>query len=142
MNPAYLSALSALAGSSIGALASFATTWLTQRHQDYADRLGREGARRERLFGEYIELASKMYSDALAQDRLDDPAKLVPLYATINKLRLFATPATTKAAEAVLSRIIETYSLSRAELERPTQQDGSHDILFTFTQSCRAELIG
>src|SRR6266851_6401938 len=31
MNNAYLSAIAALAGSAIGALASFATTWLTQR---------------------------------------------------------------------------------------------------------------
>jgi hypothetical protein len=32
MNGAYISALAALAGSGIGALASVGTTWLTQRH--------------------------------------------------------------------------------------------------------------
>ena len=38
MNPATLSALSALAGSAIGALASVATTWLTQHQQDQTQR--------------------------------------------------------------------------------------------------------
>ena len=91
MNPATLSALSALAGSAIGALASVATTWLTQHHQDHTQRQNQEASRRERLFGEFIDQASKTYADGMIQERLDDPAKLVPMYATINKLRLFAT---------------------------------------------------
>ena len=33
MNPAYISALAALAGANIGGLTSFATSWLTQRTQ-------------------------------------------------------------------------------------------------------------
>jgi len=53
MNPATLSALAALAGSAIGAFASFATTWLTQHHQDRAQRLAQKTARRERLFNEF-----------------------------------------------------------------------------------------
>lgn len=36
MNPAYLSAFSALAGSAIGAVTSLATTWLTQYAQTRA----------------------------------------------------------------------------------------------------------
>ena len=51
MNPATISALSALAGSAIGALASVATTWLTHRHQGHMQRLMQEGSRRERVFG-------------------------------------------------------------------------------------------
>ncbi|WP_342237472.1 hypothetical protein [Inquilinus sp. OTU3971] len=142
MDTAYISALSALAGSAIGATASFATTWLTQRHQDHADRLSKEASRRERLFGEFIEQASKVYGDALLQDHLDDPAKLVPLYATLNKLRLFATPRTIGAAEAVLDRLVETYGLPPDELKEPAWDKGAHDILRDFTQSCRAELTG
>ena len=100
MNPATLSAVSALAGSAIGALASVATTWLTQHHQDQTQRRNQEALRRERLFGEFIDQASKTYADGMIQERLDDPAKLVPMYATINKLRLFAKPATIYAAES------------------------------------------
>ncbi|MGL4968489.1 MAG: hypothetical protein ACRC67_45175 [Inquilinus sp.] len=142
MDTAYISALSALAGSAIGAMASFATTWLTQRHQDHADRLSKEASRRERLFGEFIEQASKIYGDALLLDHLDDPAKLVPVYATLNKLRLFATPRSIAAAEAVLDRLLETYALPPDELKEPAWDKETHDILRDFTQFCRAELIG
>ena len=59
MDAAYLSALSALAGSAIGAMASFGTTWLTQHHQDHAQRIAQESTRREKLFGEFIEQSSR-----------------------------------------------------------------------------------
>ena len=58
MDAAYLSALSALSGSAIGALASLTTTWLTQRYQDRSQRIAQERARRERIFGEFIDQAS------------------------------------------------------------------------------------
>jgi hypothetical protein len=57
MTPACISALSALPGSAIGALASFVITWLTQHHQVHTQRLHQEASRREQLFGEYIEQA-------------------------------------------------------------------------------------
>ena len=41
MNSAYISAIAALAGSGIGAVASFATTWLTQDAQERARRVAR-----------------------------------------------------------------------------------------------------
>ena len=49
MNSAYISAISALCGSAIGALASLATTWLTQCHQDETRQRAQETARRELL---------------------------------------------------------------------------------------------
>jgi hypothetical protein len=46
MNSVYLPALTALSGSVIGGLTSFASAWLTQHHQDRARRLLGEKARR------------------------------------------------------------------------------------------------
>ncbi len=108
MDAAYLTALSAIAGAAIGATASLGTTWLTQRYQDRSQRLAQERARRERLFGEFIDQASQLYADALSHTALEDPARLVPLYATIGKLRLFASERTIAAADAVMGRIVET----------------------------------
>ena len=143
MDTAYLSALSALSGSAIGALASLGTTWLTQRYQDRSQRMAQERARRERLFGEFIEQASPLYADALSHTSLEDPARLVPLYATIGKLRLFASERTIAAADAVMARIVETYYLPNIDLKaRPSPQDGDYDILRDFTEACRAELRG
>ena len=140
MDPATISAFSALAGSAIGALASVATTWLTQHHQDHMQRHNQEASHREQLFGEFIDQASKTYADGIVQERLDDPAKLVPVYATINKLRLFATQGTIEAAGSVLERIVETYESPPSALEARNARIAAHDILRTFAESCRAEL--
>lgn len=85
MDAAYVSALSALAGSAIGAMASFATTWLTQHSQERATLLVQDRARREALYGEFIREASTLFGDAFRHD-LDDPAKLVNLYAIVNTI--------------------------------------------------------
>ena len=103
MNPAYISALSALLGSVIGAFASLATTWLTQRHQDEARQHVQEVARRERLFVEFIDLSCKAFVDALQRTAID-PSQIIPLYATMGKLRLFASTRTVEAAEQVMQR--------------------------------------
>ena len=63
MNNAYISALAALAGSGIGALASAGTTWLTQRHQDRSHRLAQIRARLEQVFGEFIDQASRVFAE-------------------------------------------------------------------------------
>lgn len=140
LDPATISALSALAGSAIGALSSVATTWLTQYQKDHMQRLEQKGSHRERLFGELIDQASKTYADGIVQERLDDPAKLVPMYATINKLRLFAAPNTIGAAEAVLERIIDTYESPSTAPEARNTHVAAHDILRAFAESCRVEL--
>ena len=125
MDAAYLSALSALAGSAIGALASLTTTWLTQRYQERSQRMAQEQVRRERIFGEFIDQASQMYADALSHTSLEDPARLVPLYATIGKLRLFASEHTIAAADAVMARIVETYYLPNMDFTaRPSPKAG------------------
>jgi hypothetical protein len=68
---AYLSALSALAGSAIGGLASIATTWLTQHSQDRSQRYTRSVARREALYGDFIDEASVLFIDALTHEHVD-----------------------------------------------------------------------
>ena len=59
---------------------------------------------------------------------------LFPMYATINKLRLFAKPGTIGAAEAVLERIVETYELPLSALEARNSHVAAHDILRTFAE--------
>ena len=140
LDPATISAASALAGSGIGALASVATSWFTQSSQSKSQRLKQEGSRRERLFGIFVDQASQTYADGMVHEGLDDPARLVPLYATINKLRLFSTPSTVRAAEMVLEAIVATYETPQAALESTGRNVAGHDILRAFAQSCRAEL--
>ncbi|MBV8457500.1 MAG: hypothetical protein JO122_12890 [Acetobacteraceae bacterium] len=140
MNPATLSALSALLGSAVGALASLATTWLTQHYQDRIQRRAQEMARRERLFGDFIVQAAKLYADALTHDHLSDPSVLVPVYALKAQLGLFASKATTDRADEVLQLIIDTYYRPTSNFH--SQDAGNYDILQAFTRACRAELDG
>ena len=138
LDPGTISAFSALAGSAIGAMASVATT---QHHQEHAQRHNQEASRRERLFGEFIDQASQTSLDAVVQDGLDTPAKLIPMYATLSKLRLFATPGTIRAAEAVLGRIIETYQSPPISLHSKNDEDmATRDIVRAFAEACRLEL--
>jgi poly(3-hydroxybutyrate) depolymerase len=142
MNPAYISALSALSGSAIGALASLATTWLTQHHQDERRQRAQENVRRERVFVEFIDLSSKAFVDALQRTSIQDPSHIVPLYATMGKLRLFASDRTIEAAERVMDRIIETYYSPQLNTQKRPDVGGKSDIIREFAEQCRTELRG
>ncbi len=65
MDPAYISAFAALAGSAIGGLTSFVTSWTTQHSQVRIQRLAAEKEARAALFGRFLEEAAKLYSDAM-----------------------------------------------------------------------------
>jgi hypothetical protein len=141
MNTAILSAVSALAGSTIGAVASIATTWLTQYFQGRVQRASQDNARREHLFSDFINQASKLYVDALTHD-LIDPSTLVPLYALKSQIYLFAAEETAKRAEEVLRHITETYYKPNRNFRTPQSgEEGEYDLLHDFTLACRAELV-
>lgn len=140
MNAGYASALAALAGSAIGALASFATTWMTQRFQDRAQRLAQTLARRERLYGDFIDEASRLFGDAFTH-KLEDPSKMVCLYAIRSKLMLFAAPTIIDEADLVMERIAKAYQADLADLAMIRHVERERlDVLRGFAEACRAEL--
>ena len=89
MDTAYISAVAALAGTAIGGLASFATSWVTQQAQTRAQRRAAERDNRAALFGRFLDEAAKLYSDAL-QTRRDDINGLIGIYALTNRIRLLS----------------------------------------------------
>ncbi len=142
MNPAYISAISVLCGSAIGALASLITPRLANRHEHEMRRRQQQNIRRERVFLEFIDLASHAFVDALVHTSIENPSKLVPLYAAMEKLRVFASEATVAAAEKVMDRVIETYYGPKLEFGTKPTVDSRSDILREFSEACRAELSG
>jgi hypothetical protein len=140
VNPAYISAISVLCGSAIGALASLVTPRLANRHEHEMRRRGQANVRREQIFLEFIDLASNAFVDALVHTSIENPSKLVPLYAAMGKLRLFASEQTVVAAERVMNQVIETYYGPKLELQTKPTMDSSSDILREFSERCRAEL--
>ena len=108
MNPAYFSAFAALAGSVIGGLTTFAAAWVTQRQQANVQWLLQEKTRRQELYQEFIEEASKLYVDALMHDQTEIPP-LVSLYASVNKMRVVSRPG---VAGSISFFVCESFSLS------------------------------
>ena len=141
MNAAYIPALAALAGSAIGAGASFATTWLTQNFQDRIQRQTQALARRERLYGQFIEEASTTFAEALSHE-LAESSRMVNLYAIRSKLRLFAPDNVTEAADLCMERIVETYRSPKLSIQA-IQAMGKEEIDFLrhFTECCRDDLL-
>jgi hypothetical protein len=92
MNPNYVPALAALAGSAIGGLTSVASAWLSQERQDRAARRAQDMSRRQDLYRRFIDEASKLYADALTRDQAEISA-LVSVYALIGRMRVLSSPA-------------------------------------------------
>jgi hypothetical protein len=68
---AYLSALAALAGTAVGGLTSFFSSWLGQSAQLKAQLFLQEKDRRQELYRDFVDEASRFYIDALTNDQPD-----------------------------------------------------------------------
>jgi hypothetical protein len=141
MDSAYVPALAAFGGSAVGGLTSVVATWLTQRRKDSARRLMQEKARRQKLYKQFIDEASKLYADALVHDNSEVSA-LVNMYALIGRMRISSSDAVIGKAESVARMIIETYfSPNRTFPElRQLMNSRSMDPLREFGEVCRKEL--
>jgi hypothetical protein len=108
MDVAYVSALAALAGSAIGGLTSLAASWLSQHVQFTSQQRAVNRSRREELYKNFIEEASRLYADAFAHDKAD-VSNLVNLYALVSRMRVQSSPMVVEHADKVVRTIIETY---------------------------------
>ena len=142
MDVAYVSAISALAGSVIGGLTSGYTTWLTQRSQARAGMVAHDLARREDLIRDFIVTASKMYGDALVNSEPKMP-EIVDLYAMVSRMRVLTMPRSVACAERVMDSIIETYfapNRTVADLRELVKAGQGVDPLKDFSEAAREEL--
>ena len=141
MEAAYISAFAALAGTAIGGLTSFATSWITQQAQARTQRLAAEREVRAALYGRFLEEAAKLYSDAL-QSRRDDMTRLIDIYALTNQIRLISSSQVVEAADTVARIIVDAYLASNITMEEMRDNwIGKHvDPLRDFSEACRQEL--
>jgi hypothetical protein len=129
-----------LAGAITGGLTSVLASWLTQHAQASAQWRAQDKLRRQELYKEFIEAASKCYINALQYDKADIPA-LVELYVRAGRMRILSSPKVVEDAEFVARRIIDTYlEPNKNFLELPEMANsGSIDLLRDFSETCRAE---
>lgn len=141
MDPAILSATTALIGSLVGAGSSMATTWLGQRDQRRAQVRAQEVAKREALYAEFITLVSKYLIDALGRQP-EGLEVIVNLEAYVGKMRLMSSREVIRAAETLVRLVIETYASPNLTVAQVLElvRNGVADPLEEFGEACRTEL--
>ena len=141
MNPAVLSTLAALGGSSIGALGPIVSNYVLQRGQTQRDLLLRQIADREALYSDFINEASRIYVHSQIHS-LERPEDLVPLHALVRRIRLLASDTVVNAAESVVKQTITQYDGPNRTVEqiRADAVSGVEGPLDLFSFACRDEL--
>lgn len=141
MDQAYISTISALSGTVIGGLTSFATSWLVQNAQARAARLAVERTKREDLYGRFLDTLSMLYSDALSSEKVDY-AKLVNAFALKGRVMLLSTSPVVDSADACLKALVDLYMGPQLtpEAVRAMVDNRDADVLRKFTEVCRVEL--
>jgi len=100
-----------------------------------------EKGRRQTLYKQFINEASKLNANALSHDKSDISA-LVNVYALIGRMRLLSSLAVVEKAEAVVRTIVETFftpNKTFVEFRELVESQTVH-LLRPFTDECRAEL--
>jgi hypothetical protein len=142
MNPAYLSALSALAGSVVGGLTAGITTWMSLRSAARTGRFAVELARRQDLFRDFIVAASKAYGSALTSNE-PQIQELVDVYAMISRMRVLCSPEIVACADTIMRLTIDTYFVPNKtvqELREMVKNETGIDPLREFSELARREL--
>jgi len=141
MDPAYISAIAALAGSLIGGLTSLAASWLNQHVQFSAQQRVSDQSRREELYKSFIEEASKWYADAFVHDK-PEVSNLVGLYALVSRMRVLSSPKVVENADRVVRVIIDTYLAPNKSFRdvREIMDNKAMNPLLEFGNACREEL--
>jgi hypothetical protein len=135
-----ISALAALTGAAVGGLTSGIANWMGLRSQARAQWILHEKGRRQLLYRDFIEEASKCYIDALQHAEADIPG-LVGLYAKLSRMRTQSSQRVAHRAEDVVRKILDTYlgpDKSFVEL-REMAVDGTIDLLRDFSDACHDE---
>ena len=140
MDASLISGFAALAGAAIGGLTSATAGWLTQRYNAHAQWVTSENLRRQDIYRDFIETASKCYIHALQHDE-PDISGLVGLYTNISRMRVLSTAEIVEKAEQVAQRILDTYTEPDRSFDELRSMAKNHaiDLLYDFSIACRLE---
>lgn len=141
MDTNLISAMSGVLGALVGGSATVATAWITQKALTRRELNVADMRKREKLYVEFIGECARLLIDAFTHT-LDDPDKLMPLYALTNRVRLTASEPVLDEAELLLKRITEQYFSRNLTIEDVRKLAGSNaaDPLRAFGEACRVEL--
>jgi hypothetical protein len=108
MDSSVVTAMAAALGSVLGASASIATTWISQRTQMRRANTEWKLRELESLYKQFISEASRLAVDALTHS-LERPDELVVLYGILSHVRLMSGEEVLRRAEGSCHRIVTFY---------------------------------
>ena len=141
MDSSIIAALSAILGSTVGGLTTFATTFLNQRYAMRREMVVKDVANREQLYSEFLKEVGDLYMDSLNRT-LDDSSKQGSMFAMcslIGRIRMISSEAVSTAAEKLAEDIFEAYKRPPMTLEEQLRLWGPDDPWHEFTKACKAE---
>ena len=142
MDAALLPTLSALAGTAIGALSSLASTYMTTQAQARAGRLAAERAKREDIYGRYMDELARLYASALNTVGVDFD-RLTNAFALNGRIALYASDPVVEGAERALRFIVDLALGPKRSPEdmRAMMDRQDANVIGAFARVCRAELL-
>jgi len=143
MDGALLSTISALAGTAIGAVSSLGSTYLSTQAQTRAAKLAAERAKREELYGGFMDELAKLYADALDNKGVNNE-RLTRAYALSGRIAVYASDPVADAAVHAMRFIVDLALGPKRSAEdmRRLMDDPQADVIRAFAVCCRAELHG
>jgi hypothetical protein len=138
----------AIMGALVGGLASLASAWVSERTRHRRDLIQREITKRETIYSDFIDQASKLFVESATHNLNAADANVeselkgaVSLYGIASRIRLFASDRVIKEAEAVLDRILIQFGAENLSVEQLREKKlNESDPLKAFSVSCRGEL--
>jgi hypothetical protein len=144
IEPAILSAVSALTGAFMGGGASLVAALYTQRSQGRLQRATREVTKREAVYADFIMNASKAVLNAHLSDEIRLNGEQEALIGIADRMRLFAPANVIEEADRVIKQLIEIFlqpSIDLRKLATAELAESRHpDLLLPFSVACRADL--
>jgi hypothetical protein len=102
--------------------------------------VGKQIARREALYSDFIGESARLLVDAMQHNAVD-LQKLLPVYALLSRIRLSSSEPIPQTAEKVIQTIVKTYPQPNLTAEQiQSRAVNGQDPLAQFSDTCRAEL--
>jgi len=141
MDSSIISTAAGLIGAIIGGLTSFMTSWVTQNVQARNQRLASETARRQELYGAFMDELAALYASALRADTVNY-GDLVRVFALRGRITLMASAPVIDAAEQAMKFVVDLYlGPPREPKEMRAMMDQSNaDQIGAFARTCREEM--
>jgi hypothetical protein len=138
IDPLYIP-VAAFWGSAAGSVATILSNWVTERRKHRVRRKAFAVSQRHKVYKKFIEEASKLYADALVNDK-SEASKLVGIFALIGRMKVISSNEVIEEAEKVGRLIIQTYLSPNRTFADLAELIDEMDPLRGFSEACRGEL--